>query len=300
MSVPSGIASGLKQPIAQHQWRALVILRLLRGFKAIVIALSDLRLKRDSLGTTLKEFPLTLGLVQFSKIGSKWEELVVLRRRVMRTFFAKERLCNYVPSHTENILGNFFKLIVKGKVFWARAKELFVWSPSFKEVPEQELCSDDDSIKANEEANNLNLGDENDSEVVLDTYFGDNGEDQALITKQELTDSCQLYPLSPGFTPANDIPTCNQDSPDVASVRPTSKSARRNSSPCQSIGLSSRVMEDTVPADVYSSPVGSKPIHGSHKGGSLLEVLDGMIKVGQTMGFSMDGCLKDMEIIIGS
>ncbi|GJZ21190.1 RNA-directed DNA polymerase, eukaryota, partial [Tanacetum coccineum] len=84
----------------------------------------------------------------------------------------------------------------------------------------------------------------------------------------------------PGFTPANDIPTCNQDSPDVASVRPTSKSARRNSSPCQSIGLSSRVMEDTVPADVYSSPVGSKPIHGSHKGGSLLEVLDGMIKVG--------------------
>ncbi|GKA72764.1 RNA-directed DNA polymerase, eukaryota [Tanacetum coccineum] len=37
-------------------------------------------------------------------------------------------------------------------------------------------------------------------------------------------------------------------------------------------------MEDTVPADVYSSPVGSKPIHGSHKGGSLLEVLDGMIK----------------------
>ncbi|GJU21171.1 RNA-directed DNA polymerase, eukaryota [Tanacetum coccineum] len=50
-------------------------------------------------------------------------------------------------------------------------------------------------------------------------------------------------------------------------------------SPCQSIGLSSRVMEDTVPADVYSSLVGSKPIHGSHKGGSLLEVLDGMIKV---------------------
>ncbi|GKG09790.1 hypothetical protein Tco_0338536, partial [Tanacetum coccineum] len=59
-------------------------------------------------------------------------------------------------------------------------------------------------------------------------------------------------------------------------------------------------MEDTVPADVYSSSVGSKPIHGSHKGGSLLEVLDGMIKVGRTMGFSMDGCLKDMEIIIGS
>ncbi|GJX93605.1 hypothetical protein Tco_0348191 [Tanacetum coccineum] len=173
----------------------------------------------------------------------------------------------------------------------------------------------------------MNLDDENDSEVVSDTYFGDNGEDQGvehhhgepskvkevsadpfniygLLDKRNnearTTDSSTSIPYPPGFTPANDIPTCNQDSPDVASVRPTSKSARRNSSPCQSIGLSSRVMEDTVPADVYSSPVGSKPIHGSHKGGSLLEVLDGMIKVGQTMGFSMDGCLKDMEIIIGS
>ncbi|GJT23865.1 hypothetical protein Tco_0893802 [Tanacetum coccineum] len=94
--------------------------------------------------------------------------------------------------------------------------------PSFKEVPEQELCSDDESIKANEEANNLNLGDENDSEVVSDDIF-----------------------------------------------------CKEIQSPYHPIGLSSRVMEDTVPADVYSSPVGSKPIHGSHKGGSLLEVLDG-------------------------
>ncbi|GJY71434.1 hypothetical protein Tco_0475137, partial [Tanacetum coccineum] len=170
---------------------------------------------------------------------------------------------------------------------------------------------------ANEEANNLNLGDENDSEVVSDTYFGDNGEDQGVEhhhgdpfniyglldtrnNEARTTDSSTSILYPPGFTPVNDIPTCNQDSPDVASVRPTSKSARRNSSPCQSIGLSSRVMEDTVPADVYSSPVGSKPIHGSYNGGSMLEVLDGMIKVGQTMGFSMDGCLKDMKIIIGS
>nr|GFA57231.1 RNA-directed DNA polymerase, eukaryota [Tanacetum cinerariifolium] len=36
------------------------------------------------------------------------------------------------------------------------------------------------------------------------------------------------------------------------------------------------------------------------KGGFILEVLDDMIKVGQTMGFSMEGCMKDMEDIIGS
>ncbi|GJT39083.1 RNA-directed DNA polymerase, eukaryota [Tanacetum coccineum] len=51
-------------------------------------------------------------------------------------------------------------------------------------------------------------------------------------------------------------------------------------------------MEDTVPADVYSSPVGSKPIHGSHKGGSLLEVLDGMIKALGNSGGIL--CLWDL------
>ncbi|GJY64011.1 RNA-directed DNA polymerase, eukaryota [Tanacetum coccineum] len=304
MSAPSGIASGLKQPIAQHQ-----------GGLWVMIELNSSKSK--------------LKFMEHVRVASWFRSL----GNAQSDFAAKERIVwvdiEGVPlnaCHTENILESF-KLIVKGKVFWARAKELFVWSPSFKEVPEQELCSDDESIKANEEANNLNLGDENDSEVVSDTYFGDNGEDQGvehhhgepskvkevsadpfniygLLDKRNnearTTDSSTSIPYPPGFTPANDIPTCNQDSPDVASVRPTSKSARRNSSPCQSIGLSSRVMEDTVPADVYSSPVGSKPIHGSHKGGSLLEVLDGMIKVGQTMGFSMDGCLKDMEIIIGS
>nr|GFD42813.1 hypothetical protein [Tanacetum cinerariifolium] len=84
----------------------------------------------------------------------------------------------------ENILESF-KIIVKWKVFWARAKELFVWSPSLKEVHEKVICSDDVSVKINEEANSLNNGvKESDSDVVSDTYFGDNGEDQGLEHQQ--------------------------------------------------------------------------------------------------------------------
>ncbi|GJY03253.1 RNA-directed DNA polymerase, eukaryota [Tanacetum coccineum] len=37
----------------------------------------------------------------------------------------------------------------------------------------------------------------------------------------------------------------------------------------------------------------------NREGGSILEILEELIKVGQTMGFSMDGCNKDMEKIIG-
>ncbi|GJX31299.1 RNA-directed DNA polymerase, eukaryota, partial [Tanacetum coccineum] len=189
----------------------------------------------------------------------------------------------------------------------ARAKELFVWSPSFKDVPEKELFSDDESAKINEQANNLNNDEvENASEVVSDTYFGDNGEVQGfehqhgesndkevssdpfniydLLDKRtkevRTTDTSTSIPYPPGFTPANDIPACNnQDIPEAESVRPPSRSARSNS----------RVLEeaensvDRVSSESFSNGVKIK------EGGSILEILEEMITVGQTMGFSMEG-----------
>ncbi|GJR82532.1 RNA-directed DNA polymerase, eukaryota [Tanacetum coccineum] len=46
---------------------------------------------------------------------------------------------------------------------------------------------------------------------------------------------------------------------------------------------------------------GTHTFNHSHKapsGGSILEILDGMIRVGQSMGYKMDGCTKDIERII--
>nr|GEZ54817.1 hypothetical protein [Tanacetum cinerariifolium] len=280
--------------------------RVASWFRSLCNAQPDFTAKERIVWVDIKGVPLNAwSRSTFQKIGSKWGELVDLED-VYEDLFARKRIC-VMTSHMENILESF-KLIVKGKVFWARAKELFVWSPSFKEVPKRELFPDDEPIKANEDANNLNLGDaENNSEVVSDTYFGDNGEDQGVDQHQaepskvqevlddpfniygllnkcnkevRTSDSSSSIPYPPGFTPINDIPTGIQDNPVVSSARSPSKSARRNSSPCQSNGLSSRVMEDMVPADIYTSPVGSKSKHGSHKGGSMLEVLDSMIKVG--------------------
>nr|GEX63552.1 RNA-directed DNA polymerase, eukaryota [Tanacetum cinerariifolium] len=39
--------------------------------------------------------------------------------------------------------------------------------------------------------------------------------------------------------------------------------------------------------------------HNAHNGGSILEVLDDMIRVGQSIGYAMEGCMKDIEHIIG-
>ncbi|GKA94424.1 hypothetical protein Tco_0816462 [Tanacetum coccineum] len=88
--------------------------------------------------------------------------------------FARKRL--YIKTkHANNILDSF-KIIVKGKVFQIRAKELFVWSPSFKEVPEVVHCSDDESVKNEADINVVdntvnNEGEESDSEAVSDTFF---------------------------------------------------------------------------------------------------------------------------------
>nr|GEY19755.1 RNA-directed DNA polymerase, eukaryota [Tanacetum cinerariifolium] len=223
-------------------------------------------------------------------IASKWGEMVELEDGY-DDLFAKKQIC-IKTSQTENILESF-KIIVKGKVFWARAKELFVWSPSFKEVPDKVMCLDDESVKINEEANSLNNGvEENDSEVVLDTYFGDNGEDQGLEHQHvRTTGTTTSIPYPPGFTPVNkNQASIKQDAPKVESDRPPNRSKRSNS----------RVLEEVaISVDISSSESINNEIK-LKEGGSILEILEEMITVGQTMGFSMEGCTKDMEKIIGT
>nr|GEU89688.1 RNA-directed DNA polymerase, eukaryota [Tanacetum cinerariifolium] len=79
-------------------------------------------------------------------------------------------------QHEDNILEKF-KIIIHGKIFVLRAKELFVWSPVFKDVVEVGYCSDDESVKGADENNvetskRVNLDAESDVEGVSETYFG--------------------------------------------------------------------------------------------------------------------------------
>nr|GFD32908.1 hypothetical protein [Tanacetum cinerariifolium] len=130
--------------------------------------------------------------------------------------------------------------------------------------PEKVICSDDESVKINEEANSLNNGvEESDSDVVSDTYFGDNGEDQGLEhqhgkssnakevsnAKKVSFDPFNIYdlldkrtkevrttgmttsiPYPPSFTHVNKNPaSIKQDAPEVESDRPPNRSERSNS-----------------------------------------------------------------------
>ncbi|GKG32074.1 RNA-directed DNA polymerase, eukaryota, partial [Tanacetum coccineum] len=83
----------------------------------------------------------------FFKIGSKWGEVMELEENKY-DMFARKRI--YIKTvHEDNILEKS-KIIVQGKVFVVRAKELFTWSPMFKDDTEVGYCTEDESVKADE------------------------------------------------------------------------------------------------------------------------------------------------------
>ncbi|GKB95065.1 RNA-directed DNA polymerase, eukaryota [Tanacetum coccineum] len=246
----------------------------------------------------------------FLKIGSKWGDVLDLEE-CKDDFFARKRIC--IKTKQEDNVLEKFKIIVKGKVFVVRAKELFTWFPTFTDVPEMGYCSDDESAK--EVGMNLlesclqaNSEEESDNEVVSDTNFGDNTDKDGntadfvhnsaekeiandpfniydLLNKQkkdvEVTDSDASIPFPPGFTPKNAM--SKEVEQDMQTVH--------DQSPSKSLGCSSRILESSQKIDEQLHSEALRKDLKNREGDSILEVLEEMIKVGQTMGFSMDGCL---------
>nr|GEY21227.1 probable purine permease 11 isoform X2 [Tanacetum cinerariifolium] len=225
----------------------------------------------------------------FLKIGLKWGEVMEVDDG-NDDLFARKRLC-IRTNQVDNILESF-KIIVKGKVFRIRAKELFVWLPSFSDAPEASHLSDDESVKG--EAENViesnkpnSVEDESDSEVVSDTFFGGNEDEKECtnddsvghpsIAKEVSADHFNIYDL------------LNKRDKDADMIRSQSKSE----------GCNSHIFEGVVNSNINCSPKDCVNRNSRREGGSILEVLDEMIMVVQAMGFAMDGCTRDMENIIG-
>nr|GEU30023.1 RNA-directed DNA polymerase, eukaryota [Tanacetum cinerariifolium] len=227
----------------------------------------------------------------FEKIGSKWGDVMEIEES-KDDLFARKRIC--IKTKQEDNIFEKFKIIVKGRIFVIRAKELFMWSPAFKVDNESKSFSDEESSKDADEVlggeiKNATLDIESDGEAVSDTYFGENNDnsdkeqsqnqpqnDEAasldlfniypLLNKKHVgssnIDSDNSIPFPPGFSPAEDYPKVDD------------RVLKDNNS-----GFNGNVLK---------------------KRGSILEVLDGMVKVRQVMGYDMGGCMNDMEKIIGS
>nr|GEV79950.1 RNA-directed DNA polymerase, eukaryota [Tanacetum cinerariifolium] len=113
----------------------------------------------------------------FSRIGNKWGVTLDLEENADNSF-GRKRLC-VQTKHATSILETF-KVIVKGRVYMVRAKELFTWNPTFLVHEEKEYLLKDDSVheSLNNEfghhPNDIKLDDDCASDIdgVPETEFG--------------------------------------------------------------------------------------------------------------------------------
>nr|GFC83651.1 RNA-directed DNA polymerase, eukaryota [Tanacetum cinerariifolium] len=158
-----------------------------------------------------------------------------------------------------------FKIIVKGRVYMIRAKELFIWEPSFLTCKEKEYVSDDEFVR--ETSNN------NDGQPPHDEVFGDvlSSDDEGFILVVSENNNMNNN--------ANDVSDCN--------------AAHTTSTGADNIDPKPQV---DAPLEQSCEQVGSQTIKS---GESILEIMEGIIQVGKSMGYTMEGCAQNLERIIG-
>ncbi|GKC13322.1 RNA-directed DNA polymerase, eukaryota [Tanacetum coccineum] len=237
----------------------------------------------------------------FSKIGKKWGEVMDIEESPGSSF-ARKRLC-IKTCMADNILETF-KVSFKGKVYLARAKELFTWTPCFMEYKDSGYISEDESILGTKNNPDDSQQGESDEERVSDTLFGDNPSspcnngcvDSAKVNVQHSADPFGFYDLlkkppknieidsdpslshPPGFTPEGSQQENNHNVSVQRRENCNDSPFEKESSPT----VNSKVNFNSQDSHVNESSSGfSTRIHSrtTLNGGSILEVLDDMIKI---------------------
>nr|GEW34667.1 RNA-directed DNA polymerase, eukaryota [Tanacetum cinerariifolium] len=129
---------------------------------------------------------------------------------------------------------------------------------------------------------------ESDIEAISETFFGD----QADYLNKVVDSAQQSIPKETSYDPFKIYDILNKENKDV-------NAAATNSSIPFPPGFTpdkpdTDVGEPVAQKDQFQPDVKSK----KKESGSILEILEEMISVSQTMGFSMEGSIKDMERIV--
>ncbi|GJU50755.1 RNA-directed DNA polymerase, eukaryota [Tanacetum coccineum] len=247
----------------------------------------------------------------FIKIISSWGELVDIDDSE-RCPLSCIRVCVKTKPHV--LINDRIKIIIKGQIHWIRVKELEAWMPDFTTDKEDDISSDEESEGDN--ANGVRTDKEEEYDHASETNFTqeqeaahfsnsngkrDNSEDPFGIydilksdkgSSGVVSDGPQ-YP--PGFTPVGE---------DSAGSQHASGNVDKSQNPPQHDSAGSQG-DGTNSAHTSGNKVKSPSVNGKHSSGakfqasgSILEVMDELIKVGQTMGYNIDGCMNNIEAII--
>nr|GEX00497.1 RNA-directed DNA polymerase, eukaryota [Tanacetum cinerariifolium] len=178
---------------------------------------------------------------------------------------------------------------LEGKAYWVRAKEVLGWVLDFVEQDDEESDSDDEhsegELNGDILRSNKDLEGDNEKDLIPDTVFEDNlpkpHDGEASVGQNEMH---LKYP--PGFTPKEDVETNVEQS-------------KKRNGYVREVGEDSNRSDDMKSASkrIISKEEGTKSVCSGHikksetprSGGSILSLMDELVKAGQTMGYNMDG-----------
>ncbi|GJW07863.1 RNA-directed DNA polymerase, eukaryota, reverse transcriptase zinc-binding domain protein [Tanacetum coccineum] len=229
--------------------------------------------------------------------------------------FHSKRICVLTKSH--RIISEELKITYRGKVFWIRAKETTRWVPDFQEEVEEDDQSDVNSKDGMPNEKKTGFADDSDGEDVPETLFeeeepiknqsevksfgkhDDKSEDPfniySILKKKDKSainqesESSLKHP--PGFTPkkGSDGLQVNEEEARGSNCENGDKTHIDVDINVFGDNMDSRNLKEDVTGSACSGHV--KKSKESYTGGSILNLLDDVVKVGQVMRYNMDGCL---------
>ncbi|GJT80931.1 hypothetical protein Tco_1055273 [Tanacetum coccineum] len=259
-----------------------------------------------------------------NSVGSWWGT-ILNAEELEQGGYHSNRLCICTKSKTA--VFESFKMAYRGKFCWIRAIEVPGWVPDFEDDCDNEYESYDGNHAdegPGEYVGKFNdLEGESDVEEVPETKFEDEpvdnlGDDKSIRrSKTQSEDPFGVYELlnkkkkvsnnegeshtspayPPGFTP-NDNGENNTNTSNVEAEEHRQNEDREEG---EFVGTQDQTRND-VATDANESTCSGhfKKSVGPRTGGSILQLIEDLVNVGQTMGYDMTGCMKNMEEIIES
>ncbi|GJW47016.1 RNA-directed DNA polymerase, eukaryota [Tanacetum coccineum] len=246
-------------------------------FSKLIQASTDFNTKGRIIWVEIEGIPFKLWSGnKFKRIASKWRELLDTDDQDDKCFHSK-RLC----IHT--------RLEVPG------------WVPDFLEEYDDEDQSDDGSKDGDPKAHDLgSCGGDSDVAEVPDTLFEEKGQNNDKLdevsTGQKVNHSEDPFGIYPLLNTKKDMTETNNNSEHSLKYPPGFTPNEDSDAFCMNV-------EDDRNNDYVAESVCSghfKKSEAPCSSRSILNLMEELVKVGQTMGYNMDGCMNNMTEIIES
>ncbi|GKC14170.1 RNA-directed DNA polymerase, eukaryota [Tanacetum coccineum] len=283
-----------KEKLSKH-------MRVASWFVELIPACNSFVSENRLVWVSLEGLPIKLwNKAAFAKIVFQWGTLANLDVDEDSSLPFK-KVCVVTNHHT--IINDKIKIIIKGKLYWIHVKEFNAWDPEFIDKGSDTSSSDEEDIdgKANDFDSDKELDHISESSCMNDYRMKSKTQDSGNEQKPISEDPFEIYEL------------LNKKKDKEVSNKETSK----DEGPTFPPGFTPNVVDDTVDGQVSGSNkfpntdshTTKDSISGMKKGsnsslnlkigGSILQVMEDLVEVGQTMGYNMEGCLKNIEAIVG-